>query len=180
VDLGAGDGHFLSRLTRRLPALSPNLEVTLVDRNYATDEKVLAALRSRGFNPRVQAADVLDWLHGASAQPGTWMVANLFLHHFTTAQLRELLALVAEKSALFCACEPRRAFWPLAASRLLWLIGANDVTRHDAEVSVRAGFTGKELSALWPSKRGWRLREYRAGLFSHVFLAERADAAAED
>ena len=41
-------------------------------------------------------------------------------------------------------------------------LGANDVTRHDAVASVRAGFAGKELSALWPGgwlelERTWRL-----------------------
>jgi hypothetical protein len=56
---------------------------------------------------------------------------------------------------------------------MLGLIGANAVTRHDAAVSVRAGFQGGELSALWPADPRWRLRECRAGLFSHLFLAQR-------
>jgi hypothetical protein len=56
---------------------------------------------------------------------------------------------------------------------MLGLIGANGVTRHDAAVSVRAGFKGGELSALWPANPRWRLRERRAGLFSHLFLAQR-------
>jgi hypothetical protein len=51
------------------------------------------------------------------------------------------------------------------------LIGCNAVTRHDAAASVRAGFAGRELSALWPARPGWRLREGRAGLFSHLFVA---------
>ncbi len=179
VDLGAGDGHVLLRLTGHLPDLPADLEVTLVDRINATDDKVLAALRARGLNPRVERAEVLEWLRALPHQPGTWMVANLFLHHFTTAQLRAFLTLVAEKSAVFCACEPHRAFLPLAASRLLRLIGANAVTRHDAVVSVRAGFAGAELSALWPREDGWRLQEHRAGLFSHVFFAQRSEAAAK-
>jgi len=180
VDLGAGDGRFLLRLTRHLPTLPPGLEVVLVDRSHTTDKGVLAKFRSRRLMACVERANVLDWLLTAPDQPGTWMVANLFLHHFTAAQLRALLALVAEKSVLFCACEPRRASWPLAFSRLLWLIGANAVTRHDAVVSVRAGFADAELSGLWPAKAGWRLREHRAGLFSHVFLAQRTGAAAND
>jgi hypothetical protein len=178
VDLGAGDGDFLRRLTRHLPALPPGLEVVLVDRINATDEHVLAELRSRGFIPHVERADVVDWLRAAPVQSGTWIVANLFLHHFTAAALRSLFAVVAEKSDLFCACEPRRASWPLAASRLLWFLGANAVTRHDAVVSVGAGFNGRELSALWSMTADWCLREHRAGLFSHVFLAQRTEAAA--
>jgi hypothetical protein len=38
---------------------------------------------------------------------------------------------------------------------------------------VHAGFRAQELSALWPDQGAWQLREYRAGLFSHAFLASR-------
>jgi len=48
------------------------------------------------------------------------------------------------------------------------------VTRTDAVLSVRAGFVRRELSHLWPAGNGaWRLRERRAGLFSHCFQASR-------
>jgi hypothetical protein len=67
---------------------------------------------------------------------------------------------------------------PLLGSYLIGLIGANAVTREDAVLSVRAGFAGNELSALWPVEHGgWNLREYAAGLFSHCFLATRGRAA---
>lgn len=44
----------------------------------------------------------------------------------------------------------------------------------EAVVSVRAGFTDKELSALWPREGRWQLHEYRAGLFTHCFAACRS------
>ncbi len=105
------------------------------------------------------------------APPADWLLANLFLHHFPTERLRELLALAAVRTSAFIVCEPRRAPLPLAATRLLGLIGCNAVTRHDARVSVRAGFAGEELSALWPSDGRWELREIAGGLFSHCFVA---------
>jgi len=173
VDLGAGDGDFLLQLTRHLPSLPAGLEVVLVDRHNTAEPSILEALRTDGFRPRMDQADALDWLRAASAQPGTWIVANLFLHHLSCAQLTEYLSLAGEKSNVFCACEPLRASWPLAVTRLLWIIGANSVTRHDAAISVRAGFGGEELSALWPHHAGWSVGEYRAGMFSHLFLAKR-------
>ena len=69
------------------------------------------------------------------------------------------------------ATEPRRGSFPLAAARLLWAIGANDVTLHDAAASVRAGFAGNGTSALWPAGQGRPIEERRGGLFSHVFAA---------
>jgi hypothetical protein len=99
------------------------------------------------------------------------VLANLFLHHFD-ARLPELLAGIARLAPLFIATEPRRDAFTLAGSRLVGLIGANAVTRHDAPVSVRAGFAGQELTALWP-EHGWQTEERRAGLFTHLFVARR-------
>jgi hypothetical protein len=101
------------------------------------------------------------------------IVANLFLHHLDSGSLRRLLALAAVRAPLFIACEPRRSAPALWASRLVGLIGCNDVTRHDAVISVRAGFAGRELSALWPADGGWFLIEKAAPPFSHVFVARR-------
>jgi hypothetical protein len=76
---------------------------------------------------------------------------------------------------MFVAIEPRRAAWPLFCSRLLWAIGCGKVTRHDAVISVRAGFSGNELSDLWPDKNNWELTEQPAGAFSHLFIARKLD-----
>ena len=100
-------------------------------------------------------------------------MANLFLHHFSDAQLAELFRAVGQAARLFVAVEPRRAAWPLECSRLLWAVGCNAITRHDAAASVRAGFAGHELSALWRGDDRWILTEKPAGLFSHVFVARR-------
>ena len=100
------------------------------------------------------------------------MIANLFLHHFVEAQLSGLFAKAAHSAKAFIAIDPRRWTWSLLGSRLLWMLGCNSVTRHDAVVSVRAGFAGQELSRLWPSDRGWRLHERPANLSSHLFMAQ--------
>jgi hypothetical protein len=103
------------------------------------------------------------------------MFANLFLHHFPDESLTALFRLAAARTNLFIACEPRRSPFTLTASRWLRLIGCNAVTRHDAVVSVRAGFVGHELSALWPADNQWQLSEQSAGFFSHCFIAKRND-----
>jgi hypothetical protein len=46
------------------------------------------------------------------------------------------------------------------------------VTRHDAPASVRAGFAGLELSALWPNEGRWELHE-STRLFAHCFVARK-------
>jgi hypothetical protein len=76
---------------------------------------------------------------------------------------------------LFVACEPRRSPSALIASYLVVAIGCNDVSRHDAVVSVRAGFSNHELSKLWPANGHWTLQERAALPFTHCFAACRID-----
>jgi hypothetical protein len=103
------------------------------------------------------------------------MTANLFLHHFPATQLAELLRAAATLARTFIAVEPRRSARVLFFSRWLRLIGCNYVTRHDAPISIRAGFTGQELSQLWPARQGWLLQERPAGWFGHLFVAQRRE-----
>lgn len=171
VDLGAGDGALALQLARRLAPRWPGVRLVLVDRTPAVADATLAAIGAAGWRAETAAADVFDWCDRAKAEPADMVVANLFLHHFAYAALSRLFALLATRGAVVAACEPRRAAIALAGSRLVGLIGGNRVTRHDAVVSVRAGFTGRELSALWPQAPGWTLEERAAGWSSHLFVA---------
>ena len=99
------------------------------------------------------------------------VTANLFLHHLDDAALTRLLALMAARAKGFVACEPRRRALRCWARALVFVLGANDVTRHDAVASVRAGFRGRELSALWPQERRWQSERARVLPFTHVFPA---------
>jgi hypothetical protein len=170
AEIGAGDGAFLLRTAR---ALGPrDTAAFLVDRQNllaAPTRDALAALR---WQAQPVQADVFDWLE--SAPPVDAIVANLFLHHFEPARLATMLALVARRTRLFVACEPRRSAFALAGAHLLGFIGCNDVSRHDAVVSVRAGFRDAEISSLWPQAPGWSLQERARGAFSHLFVAVRS------
>jgi hypothetical protein len=118
---------------------------------------------------KADGLDVLDFLRDGGPRLDA-IVCNLFLHHLDGDVLSDVLALAAERAPLFVACEPRRARIALQASKMLWVLGANEVTRHDAVVSVRAGFTGRELSAAWPDRK-WHLEERVAWPFTHFFCA---------
>jgi hypothetical protein len=121
------------------------------------------------------ALDVFDWL--AQRDDSRWdvVLANLFVHHFTSGELRRLLTGVAARTGVFLCCEPRRSALALAGSHMVGLLGAGRVTRRDAVSSVHAGFRARELSTLWPDGQDWVMREYPAGLFSHCFLASRKE-----
>jgi hypothetical protein len=185
TELGAGDGKFLLRVAQRLGSFgipssggsnrlktefqTKTVSATLLDLQKNVTPETLADFSVLGWRAEAVVADVFNWPQISSDV----VIANLFLHHFEAARLAELLRQIAQRTNLFIALEPRRAAWPLFCSRLLWAIGCNGVTRHDAVISVRAGFSGTELSALWPDQQNWRLTEQRTGAFSHRFIAQK-------
>ena len=172
VDLGAGDGTFALSLAKRLHKRWPEVELLLADRHRSAQPETLNALHRLGWKTREIEAEVFDWLTTPVERTDV-IFANLFLHHFDDAELRRLLRGIAARTDCFVALDPRRGFISCAACPLLWLLGCNRVTRHDGRVSARAGFRGRELSALWPDDDEWLLEERAAGCFSHLFVAKR-------
>jgi hypothetical protein len=173
IELGAGDGHLLLAVAQKMSRHRPGVNVTLLDRQKNVSAETLASFASLGWRADAIVTDVFNW--SPPADPGRVVIANLFLHHFEGARLAELLRNVSRSANLFVAVEPYRFGFPSFVGPLLGVIGCNDVTRHDAVVSIRAGFSGEELSALWPDKTKWQLTERRAGFFSHLFIARRLD-----
>ena len=172
VEFGAGDGNLMLRVARRISPLWKNVTVTLLDRRINISARTLNSFSSLGWRVETVEADVFDWI---STAPELDVVAtNLVLHHFEDARLKGLLRAVAGRARLFVAIEPYRGLWPLFWCRWIWAIGCNSVTRHDARISVHAGFLGRELSALWPEGKNWELTERRTGSFSHLFVARQA------
>ena len=170
VELGTGDGTFLLRVARRL-GRNVRVRAVLVDRRPSLSAATLEAFKDAGWEIDMCESDVFEWLCRPHAEIADVTLANLFLHHFHDGELATLLNLAAQQTRRFVACEPRRSRTALAGASLLRVLGCNDVTLHDADVSVRAGFRDRELSALWPPDEGWKLTERRAGLFSHKFIA---------
>lgn len=176
LELGAGDGTLILALAQSLAATWPKVQLGLLDRQQLVAPQTLHAIQRLGWQPEVIQQDVLDWSVQPYDEGWDLVLANLFIHHFEGDALRQLLGAISSRSRAFIACEPRRSKFALSGSRMVKLLGANEVTQEDAVLSVQAGFCKRELSSLWPHKyRSWNLREYEAGLFSHCFVAVRAE-----
>jgi hypothetical protein len=165
ADLGSGDGRFMLSVACRLAKKWPCVQLLICDQQDIVTPQTRAAFEKLGWRCEVRRGDIFQTLPQADI-----ITANLFLHHFDDAALVRLLALAASRTRAFIACEPRRSRFALAGSHMVWALGANDVTRHDAVASVRAGFTNLELAALWPPG-DWRLHEHGVFPFTHVFSA---------
>jgi len=173
---GEGKGRSVSTAISnpsvRSASAAPAVDVLFIDRQNLLRDETKAQFATLNWRVHSIESDIFHWLNDPSTQPDV-VLANLVLHHFTDSQLTLLFSEIAKRADAFIAVEPRRSRWPLFCTRLLGLIGCNAVTRHDAPVSVRAGFNGRELSALWPHNNEWELTEQRAGWFSHQFVARR-------
>lgn len=174
LDIGGGDGTFMLRVARSRAPRWPDCTLILLDRQDIVSAETRAAFAALKWKIETVAMDVFDFFSSADCPKADAVTANLFLHHFRDEPLSRLLSLIAQRTPRFLACEPRRDMVASAGSRLLWAIGCNHVTMHDAVTSVRAGFRGRELTNLWPRSNGWHLQERAAGLFSHSFAARRS------
>lgn len=180
AEIGAGDGRFMLAVAGKLKPRWGAVDIVLLDQQNLLTPQTRGNFSSMGWQAQAVTADVFAWLAQPAMPVVDVIIANLFLHHFDTAKLATLLSLVARRTRLLIACEPRRSARALFASRLLGVVGCNDVTRHDAIVSVRAGFRDQELSGLWPAGGGWTLQERAHGLFSHGFVAARSSESGDD
>ena len=168
ADLGGGDGRFVLSVARRLAKRWPGVKVLILDQQNIVSTETRAGFAALGWDCDMLQGDIFQTLPQIAPDIVT---VNLFLHHLDDAALARLLTLVAGRAKGFAACEPRRSWFALLASHLVFVLGANDVTRHDAVASVRAGFRDGELSSLWPPAGAWRLGEQAAFPFTHVFKA---------
>ncbi len=85
------------------------------------------------------------------------VLGNLIFHQFPEKELAVLGRLLTPTARVIIACEPvRRRFSQALFAAGAALLGANYVSRHDARVSIAAGFTGDELpGALGLDRPDW-------------------------
>jgi hypothetical protein len=145
----------------------------LLDQQHLLTQQMEDRFGAAGWQAKAIKSDVFQWLDQNTDRFNA-IIANLFLHHFSSEDLTRLFCEMAAQTDLFIAVEPRRAGVSLFAGKFLWMIGCNSVTRHDAIVSIRAGFGGRELTALWPKGSGWVCDERPAGFSSHLFIARKS------
>jgi hypothetical protein len=176
LELGAGDGSLLLRLARTMRSQWSHVELTLLDRQNLLSDSARRSFAELNWDVTVMCTDALEWAQSRLTQRYDLCITTLFLHHFESGDLGRLLAGVATRTDAFVACEPRRSRIARSGSRLIGLLGANEVTREDGVKSVAAGFNDLELTQLWSKVPGdWRTGEYGAWPFTHCFWAARND-----
>jgi len=172
LELGGGDGSLLLRLAQSTRPRWANVTLTLLDRHDIVTAQTLKLYDALGWQVKVVRQDVMDWALQSRSEHYDLAIASLFLHHFNDSMLAVLLRAVAAHCDAFVACEPRRSVMAVLGSSMIGVLGTSRVTRKDAVTSVAAGFTRRELTALWPVDIGrWSTEEFTALPFTHCFTA---------
>ena len=169
ADIGAGDGMLSLQIATRTSWRG--VQLVLIDQQNVVSAPTLARFQEMDWRVEIVTGDVFDW--AAKTPTMDCVIANLFLHHFSDEKLSSLFRVLAPKATVFIACETRRSALAIAMSRLVGLIGCNSVTRHDAVLSMKSGFSDRELSSLWPTRADWNLEEKCAMMVTHLFVASR-------
>lgn len=103
------------------------------------------------------------------------ILGNLIFHHFSAPELADLGNRLRSTARLIVACEPaRHRIFQLLIAVVAPLLGANHVTRHDARVSIAAGFRADELPrALGLDPAAWDCRVTTSPLGGYRLVALR-------
>ena len=118
VELGAGDGHFLLSVARRMQGRWASADATLVDQLDVFDPQFLTRFRALGWSVCPEIAGACEWLRQLPRETADALVCNLFLHQFQAEALGELLRLAAPACRLFIALEPRRSWRDTSAAEV--------------------------------------------------------------
>ena len=147
ADLGSGGGDTLRQLARWARRRRVPVELVGIDANaFMLD---YAAARARAY-PEIsfQQADIFS--PDFARQPFDILTASLFCHHFSDAQLVQMLAQWQRQAGLAVIVNDLHRH-PLAYHSIRWLtrlLGGSRLVRHDAPLSVARAFTRSELKAL--------------------------------
>ncbi|MDZ4287872.1 MAG: hypothetical protein U0984_07930 [Prosthecobacter sp.] len=102
------------------------------------------------------------------------LVVNLLLHQFQDAQLRRLGSRIPPTTRLIVAAEPARSPAHAVLGRLLCAAARfHPITRHDMQVSIRAGFRHDELAKALALEPGWTTSSATTPFGAYHFVAFR-------
>jgi hypothetical protein len=110
--------------------------------------------------PSARAWHKADLLTFDGYAPYAAIVGNLIFHQFSADDLAALGKKLRRSARVIIACEPTRVRRAQVLFRIAApLLRANYVSRHDAHVSIAAGFRGDELPrALGLASPAWEVR----------------------
>lgn len=143
LDVGSGDARLVTQLQRELARRKLSAEFVALDR------RLNHLKNGNHFSPGLSrvVGDALDFPF--RQESFDVVMCNLFLHHFSGEEARELIQCLAEvASQAVLINDLERHPLPYFFIRFALPFARSRVTRHDGPASVRQAYTREELGAL--------------------------------
>jgi 2-polyprenyl-3-methyl-5-hydroxy-6-metoxy-1,4-benzoquinol methylase len=146
VDIGCGNGEFLRVLAHHCRKHQISMEMCGWDMN----PRSLAMARTASQDLPEIRYEQHNVLESPALPAGCVVICNLFMHHFSTSQIRQMLKfwISSKPKAIIINDLHRHA----AAYYLFRLFGRifmkSRVARHDGAISIQRGFRASELRAI--------------------------------
>jgi SAM-dependent methyltransferase len=170
LDVGTGSGDIPLEAVRWARSRGLALRVTGID-NHATTVELAREHCKDEPNVEIVQASALDLRTHFAARQFDYVHAGLFLHHLRDVGVLNVLAgieRVANVGVVWSDLHRSRFHRVMVNA---FLIGANKMVRHDARVSVEAGFTKREVLSYAKRTDLSFLRYRRAPLWYRFTLA---------
>lgn len=159
MELGAGDGYLSLQFAKKGFCSDSDLHgLDLLERPLAWPDEASWA-QGDIFTQPLPQAQVL--------------VANFFLHHFPSDQLRELGKMIPAETQIILVVEPARSPLAVILAQCWGFAQLNRVMRNDLQTSFRAGFRGRELPHLLGLGNEWQIVVQQSVLGSYRMMAMR-------
>ncbi|QOI96737.1 MAG: methyltransferase domain-containing protein [Flammeovirgaceae bacterium] len=147
ADLGCGSGEMLKRISHRLQVKGVKAILTGIDANPNIIE--YAKKNCAGISAiHLVTENILT----ADFQQRKFdiIVATLFFHHFSSAQLIDILKQIKKQADVGIVINDlhRHALAYYSIKLLTWLFSRSDMVKYDAPLSVLRGFTRSELTQI--------------------------------
>jgi hypothetical protein len=177
LDIGAGSCDIPLAIARWARQAGHRVCITAVDRHPVTCGLAREFLAAHGGEAAADITivqeDALRLTEGFEAGAFDYAHAGLFLHHLRDVEVMTALRIMQRLSMRGVIWNDLvRVMWPRV---MLWpaLIGAPAIVRHDAIVSVQAGFTRSEAMDM-ARRVGWRSPRWRRHLVHRFTLVSDA------
>lgn len=146
IDLGCGSGADLKALCERFEMNELNrVEFIGIDANKNVVS--LAQKWTEGKPIRFCAENVL---HSNPAETGDIVLASLFFHHFTESEIQKVAEKYVRVGGTLLISDLHRSSLALVLFKLLsFAMGMSPMSKNDGSLSVKRGFTKKELLQLF-------------------------------
>lgn len=151
LDIGTGSADLPVEAVRHAQALGIDLRVTAVELHPTTARFARAFVDRAGLSTRITILelDALELDHHLPAQGFDYVHAGMFIHHMpddaAVVRLLEIMRSLTRRGLIWN--DLLRTNLARAGIRLLTL-ASNPIVKHDARVSVDAGFLAHEARAL--------------------------------